>query len=503
MKPIGYTFLIDHFSLNVLPAYKKSYLTTRSVRTKEITPDGEVEYFPMKFITTDSWQQHFLFALKYEGINLSVMKALFQAVNIDELVKLIQSKKVSVYLRRIWFFYEFLLKKELPLPPLKTGNYDHALPPEEYFVVADASAVRAQRQRLICNLPGNADFCPIVRRTAKLRAAQKIDFRQQLSDTLKQYPAELIYRANSFLYLKETKSSYAIERQTPSQKRIAAFMAILQQAGAKELTKELLLSLQNCIVEERYAESDYRSDQVYVGQTLAPGHELIHFIGAKPEDLPMFMSAFLESARKLIAADCDPVIAAAVLSFAFVFLHPFDDGNGRLHRYLLHHILAAKDFNPDHIIFPVSAVLYKNSRQYDRMLENFSKKLLPLIDYELDDNGVMTVKNDTADFYRFINFTAIVEDFFDVVAETLRTELVPELDYLAAWERARSRMREIVDMPEKKALQLIMFIQQNQGVFPKKRRDLFSELTDRELEQLGAIIKEEIFARKIDYKGNK
>ncbi len=500
MKLIGYTFLIEHFSLNVLPPYKKSYLITKTVRTKEITSNGEIEYFPMKFLSADSWQLHLLFALKYEGINLSILKALFQAVNIDELVKLIQSKKVSVYLRRIWFFYEFLLKKELPLPPLKTGNYDHALPPEEYFVVADASAVRVQRQRLICNLPGNADFCPIVRRTEKLKEVQKMDFRQQLSDTLKQYPAELIYRANSFLYLKETKSSYAIERQTPSQKRIAAFMAILQQAGAKELTKELLILLQNCIVEERYAESDYRPDQVYVGQTLAPGHELIHFIGAKPEDLPMFMSAFLESTQKLIASDCDPIVAAAVLSFSFVFFHPFDDGNGRLHRYLLHHVLAAKNFNPDHIIFPVSAVLYKNSRQYDRMLESFSEKLLPLIDYELDDNGVMTVKNDTADFYRFIDFTTIVEEFFGVVAETLRTELIPELDYLIAWERARNRMREIVDMPEKKALQLIMFIQQNQGVFPKGRRDLFRELTDSELKQLSAIIREEIFARKTNCK---
>ncbi len=500
MKPIGYTFLIDSFSLNVLPPYKKSFLTTKAIRSKEITPDGEEEYFPMKFLSADTWQQHLLFAIKYEGINPSILKALFLVVNVDELVKLIQSKKVSIYLRRIWFFFEFLLKKELPLPPLKTGNYNHALPPEEYFTVADASAIRAQRQRLICNLPGNADFCPIVRITRRLKEAQKIDFHQQLSDVLKQYPADLIYRANSFLYLKETKSSYAIERQTPSQKRTAAFMAILQQAGTRELTKELLILLQNSIVEERYTESDYRPDQVYVGQTLAPGHELIHFIGAKPEDLPIFMPAFLESAQNLIAADCDPIIAAAVLSFAFVFLHPFGDGNGRLHRYLLHHVLAAKHFNPDHIIFPVSAVLYKNSRQYDRMLESFSRKLLPQVDYELDSNGVMTVKNDTSDFYRFIDFTTIVEEFFDVVTEALRTELIPELDYLVAWERARNRMREIVDMPEKKTLQLIMFIQQNQGIFPKSRRDLFAELTDSELDRLGAIIREEIFARRTNCK---
>ena len=126
------------------------------------------------------------------------------------------------------------------------------------------------------------------------------------------------------------------------------------------------------------------------------------------------------------------------------------------------------------------------------MLESFSKKLLPLVDYQLADDGSMTVMNDTADFYRFINFTSIVEKFFDVVEETLKTELVPELDYLIAWERTREQMRELVDMPEKKVMLFIKFTEQNNGVFPNSRRDSFRELTDNEIAELAQIVKKEI-----------
>ena len=496
MEPIGYSFLISYFSLTVLAPYKKSYLTTHAVRTKELSPDGEEEFFPPKFRTDGSWQSHLLFAIKQEGVNLHILKALFQHINKAELIDLIQAKKLSIYTRRIWFFYELLMKEQLPIPPMRSGNYDYVLPPEEYFTIGEESSERAKRQRLINNMPGNADFCPIVRITEKVKAGIKKNFGTQISETLKNYPSELIYRASSFLYLKETKSSYAIERQTPTQQRTAAFMSILQQAGHVEITKHFLVQLQNTIVDERYAEKNYRPDQVYVGQTLTPGRELIHFIGVKPQDVEMFMEVWLTSMNKVIVASCDPIIAAAVFSFAFVFIHPFGDGNGRIHRFLLHHILSAKKFSQENIVFPVSAVLYKNSKLYDSMLESFSKKLLPLVDYQLADDGSMTVMNDTADFYRFINFTSIVEKFFDVVEETLNTELVPELDYLIAWERAREQMRDIVDMPEKKVMLFIKFTEQNNGVFPKSRRDSFSELTDNEIAELAQIVNKEIILQK-------
>ena len=492
MEKIGYSYLIEHYGLTVLEQPLKCFLGSGSTLIRESTPDGMEIHYPKRFGTDGTWQGHLLFAIKHEGADLEVLKAFFKVIGAGAMTRLISSARHSIYIRRLWFFYEFLTGDELPVASLKTGNYGYVLPPDEYFCLDREKSPHAKRQRLICNLPGNAVFCPIVRLSPCIQEYLQKNLKSKVSAAVAEYPAELIYRASSFLYLKETKSSYAIERQTPSQKRTAAFMNLLQDAGRSRLDKSLLLRLQNAIVETRYQEQDYRNSQVYVGQTLAPNRELIHFAGLKPDDLPSFMAAWLAAAGKLLDSSCDPVICAAVLSFSFVFFHPFEDGNGRLHRYLMHHILSAKGFNPENIIFPVSALLYKNTRLYDSMLENFSKRLMPLVKYRLADDGSMTVTNETADFYRFFDYTQIAEVFFGVVEETLKTELVPELDFLARWERTRIRMRDIVDMPDRKAAQFILYVRQNGGVFPGRRRDEFVELSDDEIVSLSRIIQEEL-----------
>ena len=343
MERLGYSHLIEFFSLSVLEQPVQCFLHAGSVLTREVTSTGVEIHYPRRFRTNGSWQSHLLFAIKHEGVNLEVLKALFQRIDMQDMSALVSASPHSVYVRRLWFLYEFLTEHELSVPPLKTGNFDYVLPPEEYFCLDKAHSWNARRQRLVCNLPGNAVFCPIVRMTPCIREYLQKDLASRVTEAISGYSAELLYRASDFLYLKETKSSYAIERQTPSQKRTAAFMGILREAGKERLTKSLLLRLQNAIVDERYAEKDYRDDQVYVGQTLAPGRELVHFIGLKPNDLKQFMEAYLETAGRLINSSCDAVICAAVLSFAFVFIHPFDDGNGRITRALTDMLLARSE----------------------------------------------------------------------------------------------------------------------------------------------------------------
>ncbi|HIP51694.1 MAG TPA: hypothetical protein EYG94_06355 [Campylobacterales bacterium] len=31
-----------------------------------------------------------------------------------------------------------------------------------------------------------------------------------------------------------------------------------------------------------------------------------------------------------------------MIAFSFVYIHPLEDGNGRIHRYLIHHVLAER-----------------------------------------------------------------------------------------------------------------------------------------------------------------
>jgi hypothetical protein len=51
--------------------------------------------------------------------------------------------------------------------------------------------------------------------------------------------------------------------------------------------------------------------------TLAPDHGIIHFVGAKPEDVPLFMDVWLKTAEKILNGNCNPIISAAVLSLAY------------------------------------------------------------------------------------------------------------------------------------------------------------------------------------------
>jgi Fic family protein len=101
--------------------------------------------------------------------------------------------------------------------------------------------------------------------------------------------------------------------------------------------------------------------------------------------------------------------AAAAIAFGFVYVHPFVDGNGRIHRWLIHHVLAAAGYNPPGIVFPISAVILRRVHEYRAVLEAYSAALLPLIEWTATADGNLTVHNDTADFYRYFDATAHAE----------------------------------------------------------------------------------------------
>ena len=67
--------------------------------------------------------------------------------------------------------------------------------------------------------------------------------------------------------------------------------------------------------------------------------------------------------------ECAPTASIAVLkaaasAFGFVYIHPFQDGNGRMHRCLIHHVLAERKFTPPGMVFPVSSVMLDRIDDY-------------------------------------------------------------------------------------------------------------------------------------------
>ena len=203
-------------------------------------------------------------------------------------------------------------------------------------------------------------------------------------------------------------------------------------------------------------------------------------ISARAEDLPSLiagMAAFDNGAALTI----DPVVAAAALAFGFVYVHPFEDGNGRIHRYLIHHVLARRGFNPAGVVFPVSAAILERIDDYRRVLEEYSRRLLPLIEWEPTKDGNVMVLNDTADFYRFFDATPHAEFLYGCVEKTINEDLPRETDFLRRYDRFREEIQTIVEMPDTTVDLLFRFLRQNDGKLSRRRRENeFAQLTEAE-----------------------
>ena len=244
--------------------------------------------------------------------------------------------------------------------------------------------------------------------------------------------------------------------------------------------------MQNRIVDPRFAAVDYRTDQNYVGETVAWQREKVHFVPPKPEDLPGLMEGLVAAHAQIEKGGVPAVVHAAAVAYGFVFLHPFDDGNGRIHQLFdPSNILARRGYTPGGIMFPVSASMLRDRDAYDASLEAFSRPLMPLVEYSLDDEGRMVVQNGTARWYRYIDFTSQAEALFRFVERTIDTELVEELRFLARYDRTKIAIQEVVDMPDRQIDLFIRVCLQNNGrLAARKRAGHFASLSDDEVARM-------------------
>ncbi|MBN1919414.1 MAG: Fic family protein [Verrucomicrobia bacterium] len=483
-RAAGYAALVERYGLDVMPNWHRSLVAASGVRRIDSTGGVIEETYPSKYWPGDKLGDHLEFALKYDGTNLAILASLFQVVAARDLLDYVQSKPGGKYARRLWFLYEFMTGTTLPLDDITRGNYIDLLDPNEYYTVTRGRQVR--RQRVNDNLLGDRRFCPIIRRTDVLRQFEESDLPGRCREIVSGYSPQLLKRAMSYLYTKETESSFEIEHIKPSSTRTERFVALLHLAEREDFCeKTRLIELQNRIVDPRFRDSDYRKEQNYVGEAVGLQKEKVHFVCPKPEDLAGLMDGLVACHERMGEGGVSPVAHAAAVSYGFVFLHPFDDGNGRIHRFLIHNVLARRGVTPEGVVFPVSASIQKNLAEYDASLEAFSRPLMALVEYSLDEEGRMTVHNDTARWYRYLDLTPQVEVLFRFVEQTIDTELVEELAFLANYDCAKRAIQEIVDMPDRQINLFIRTCLQNNGrLSAPKRASLFGFLADEEVARM-------------------
>jgi len=103
----------------------------------------------------------------------------------------------------------------------------------------------------------------------------------------------------------------------------------------------------------------------------------------------------------------------------------------------------------------------------------------------------MTVQNDTAIWYQYMDMTAQAEALYDFVVQTIEEELVDELSFLADCDKAKKKIQSIIDMPDRLVDLFISLCLQNNGTLSAgKRFTHFDFLTDYELTAMEQVIKE-------------
>ena len=425
--------------------------------------------------------EHLEFALKHEGVNLSVLNALFRMVPKKELEEWISKTPGGSSTRRIWFLYEWLTEQSLDVPPVPKIRAVPVLDRTQQFGLDRGN--RSRRHSVIDNLPGAREFCPLVRRTPKLDAFEAREFDKRAREAIGKTPSDVVARAAAFLLLKDSKSSFFIESERPSAKTAARWAQAIAEAGAKALTVQELERLQRIVIgDARFVRLGLRKTGGFVGEhDRRTGEPLPDHISARWQDLDSLMRGVEAYAARAKVNRVDAVTTAAALAFGFVYIHPFEDGNGRIHRWLIHHILCTAKYNPPGVIFPISSTIYQRVDEYKALLESYSRPLLEFIDWRPTQDGNVEVLNNTADYYRYFDATLHAEFLYECVQQAVERDLPEEVAYLQAYDSFARRVLEVVDMPNRTVDLLHRFLRQNGGVLSKRARTKeFAPLTEEE-----------------------
>ncbi len=484
----GYAALVDRYCV-LAPVRNPACVSTGFVKGGHRLIDGW-HVFEKRYRPDDDLIGHLIFSLKHEQIDLLILKRIFDSISPEGFAASLESNLTTGNNRKLWFLYEFLTGKTLPLPAVtSTLPLVAILPEEDYFTNLRPEV--SHRQRVRNNLLGTMSFCPIVRRTSILASFVEGDYSSKAKALVSEVSPDLLARAASFLLLADTKASFAIEGETPPRSRIERWGRAVQQAGHHELSIVELERLQRILIEDiRFVKPGVRDGMVFVGRRDRSEDPLPEFIPAKPEDIALLLEGLLAANQLMINAKVDPVVQAAAIAFGFVYIHAFFDGNGRIHRCMIHNILARRAFNPPEMVFPVSSVIARRLSDYQKILRGFSSPVMSYIKWRPTLERNVEVLNDTVDLYRFIDFTDAAEFLYDCVAQTINLDVPLEIDYLKRYDKAMIDVMNEVEMPNNMADYFILFMQLNGWKFPKKRRQQgeFAKLTDDEIVRLETIV---------------
>ncbi|WP_028312311.1 Fic family protein [Derxia gummosa] len=436
---VGYEFLRTSLALPVPPIVRPA----RVQPVTRISPgaDGCLAIPPRAAPTGAAPLDHVLFAIRHEGIDLLLLSQALKRIPEADMLAAVAAAPNGQFVRKAGFLWEHFNGRELAgVAP--GGQTVPLFDPARYFTVPGP---RNARWRVNFNGLGSLDYCPVVRRTPEIEALLARDLLGEARRFADDIGPELLDRALDWAYLHETESSFDIEREAAPADKAAAFAALLRQAGESvALDEQRLVELQNAIVTNAWDHAaQYRTEQNWLRGPMR-GAAGVTYVPPPPESVPGLMRELL---ALIETPGVDPLLLAALACFGFVFIHPFMDGNGRLSRFLVHHVLGRSGRLPRAFVLPVSVAMRRNEADYLRVLQAFSRPVRDLWRVTWIDEGEYRFEPLTGDaLYRYWDATACVHFLLDMTRQALERDLRDETHFLVAWDGAWREVNERHDL---------------------------------------------------------
>lgn len=465
MSAVGYAYLQERLELSAFPLR----CPARVRPVTRISRMGDCLAVPQGVAPPEGDNlAHVLFALKHEGINLTILAQALPQIPVEHLEAALKAAPNGIYVRKACFLREAFSGQPITQAQPVRGGFVPLFDPTHYLT---GPAVRNSRWRIDFNGLGSLKYCVTVERTPEIEALLAHDTLGRARAFIESLPPVMMDRAINWAYLHETHDSFAIEREAPSEDKSRRFIQLLRQAHDRQpLTEDYLVGLQNAAVSNPLdLAAAFRHEQNHLSNGLR-GAAGVTYVPPDPALCRELMNELMNFANTA-PEQIDPLVAAGIISFGFVLLHPFMDGNGRLSRFLIHQTLCRAGVLENGLLLPVSVAMKREEARYLEALQDFSRPARAFWDVRWADadNFQFSFIGHPA-IYRYWDATPGVTFVLEMAKRALEVELREETLFLQRYDIIVKQVNERYDVRGSDLSNLVMMCLSNNGVISKNRR---------------------------------